>query len=187
MADAERLFRDCLGRFATGVTVVTTSHGDGVHGATVGSFVSVSLTPPLVMVSLDRRSRMCGLLLETPSFGVDILAEHQRGLALHFAGRPLPADVPLPWEPGAPPRLAGCAAHLDCVPWAAYDGGDHVLHVAEVRAFSVGDAEPLVFHKGAFRALHRAPAHQAWTGTLDGPADGVWAQGLASRYSPLGH
>ncbi|MEU9853599.1 flavin reductase family protein [Streptomyces sp. NPDC047974] len=188
MSDTRRRFRDCLGRFATGVTVVTVEHGAGVHGATVGSFTSVSLDPPLVMVSLDRRSRMCGLLTDAPSFGVNILAAHQEDLALHFAGRPRPADAPVSWDPDAAgPRLAGCAAHLDCVPWAAYDGGDHVLHVGRVRAFSTRDAEPLVFHGGAFRLLDTAPGHHAWAGTLDGPADGAWSSGTAALHIPLGH
>ncbi|MFC9730554.1 flavin reductase family protein [Streptomyces roseolus] len=188
MGDPQRRFRDCLGRFATGVTVVTVAHDAGVHGATVGSFTSVSLDPPLVMVSLDRRSRMGDLLTGAPSFGVNILAAHQEDLALHFAGRPRPADAPVPWEhDAAGPRLAGAAAHLDCVPWAAYDGGDHVLHVGRVRGFSTRDAEPLVFHGGAFRLLDTAPGHHVWAGTLDGPADGAWSSGTAALHIPLGH
>ncbi|WP_228454418.1 flavin reductase family protein [Streptomyces alkaliphilus] len=188
MGDTRRRFRDCLGRFATGVTVVTTEQGGGVHGATVGSFTSVSLDPPLVMVSLDRRSRICGLMTDASSFGVNILAAHQQDLALHFAGRPLPVHTPVSWEPDAAgPRLADCAAHLDCVPWAAYDGGDHVLHVGRVRSFTTRDAEPLIFHGGAFHLLDTAPGHHAWAGTLDGPADGAWSSTTTALHTPPGH
>ncbi|MFE0106911.1 flavin reductase family protein [Streptomyces sp. NPDC059009] len=187
MSTAARSFRDCLGRFASGVTVVTVRSGETVHGATVSSFTSVSLEPPLVMVSLDRRSRSCAAL-DGADFGINILAAGQQDLALHFAGRPAVPATPVRWEPdGRTPRLAGAAAYLDCAPWAAYDGGDHVLYVGAVRAFDAADREPLVFHRGAFRALDRSPVESAWTGSLDGPVDGAWAPGATALLSSLGH
>ena len=187
MSTAARGFRDCLGRFASGVTVVTVRAEGEVHGATVSSFTSVSLDPPLVMVSLDRRSRMCGAL-GTAGFGINILAAGQQDLALHFAGRPAQPPAPVPWEPAdGAPRLAGAAAYLDCAPWAAYDGGDHVLYVGAVRSYDSDDREPLVFHRGAFRALDRSPKESAWTGSLDGPVDGAWAPGATALLSSLGH
>ncbi|MDQ8706899.1 flavin reductase family protein [Streptomyces sp. LHD-70] len=187
MSTAARSFRDCLGRFASGVTVVTVRSGEAVHGATVSSFTSVSLEPPLVMVSLDRRSRMCAAL-DGAGFGINILAAGQQDLALHFAGRPAQPAAPVLWEPSdGAPRLAGAAAYLDCTSWAAYDGGDHVLYVGAVRSFDSDDREPLVFHGGAFRALDRSPKESAWTGSLDGPADGAWAPGVTALLTSLGH
>lgn len=170
-----RRFRDCLGQFASGVTVVTVDGADGVHGTTVSSFTSVSLDPPLVMVSLDRRGRICGRLAGAP-FGVNVLATDQRRYALHFAGRAGLPPERIGWRnsTGAP-RLAGCAAFLDCAPWAAYDGGDHVLYVGLVRHFEAADAEPLIFHRGAFHELRRGDPATAWVGSLDHPAHGVWA------------
>nr|WP_245240572.1 flavin reductase family protein [Streptomyces spiramenti] len=149
-----------MGQFASGVTVVTTRCGDGgaVHGATVSSFTSVSLRPPLVMVSLDRRSRLSALLAGGP-FGVNVLAAGQSRLALRFAGRGGPVDEDVEWQDGGPaPRLAGAVAHFTCAPWAAHDGGDHVLYIGEVLGFDAPGGEPLVFHGGAFHALRGAAA-----------------------------
>jgi flavin reductase (DIM6/NTAB) family NADH-FMN oxidoreductase RutF len=165
----DRRLRDCLGQFASGVTVVTVRHGDGVHGATVSAFASVSLSPALVVVSLNRRSRLCARLAGS-AFGVNILASHQIDLARHFAGQPVWPAPEITWAPGAgAPRLAGCTAFLACVPWASYDGGDHVLYVGEVRQLELPGGEPLVVHGGAFRELGRATDDSAWIGSLDGP------------------
>ncbi|GGP65911.1 MULTISPECIES: flavin reductase family protein [Streptomyces] len=155
MSAGERSFRDCLGQFASGVTVVTIRHGDlgTVHGATVSSFTSVSLRPPLVMVSLDRRSRLSALLAGGP-FGVNVLAADQGDLALRFAGRSDAPHEDVEWQDTGPaPRLAGSVAHFACGPWASYDGGDHLLYVGEVLSFDAPGGEPLVFHSGAFHAL----------------------------------
>uniref|UniRef100_UPI0033DBECDB flavin reductase family protein n=1 Tax=Streptomyces sp. NPDC047097 TaxID=3155260 RepID=UPI0033DBECDB len=152
MSAANRSLRNALGQFASGVTVVAAQDGKAVHGATVSSFTSVSLQPPLVMVSLDRRSRMCALLRDGSSFGVNVLAAGQRGLALRFAGMATDAEPDVAWtDQGPAPRLAGVAAHFTCTSWAAYDGGDHVLYVGEVQDHSTATGgEPLVFHRGAF-------------------------------------
>lgn len=175
MSIEQRALRDCLGQFASGVTVVTTGDADAVYGATVSSFTSVSLDPPLVLVSLDRRSRTCDRLSGSP-FGVNILGADQRDLAFLFAGR---ADAPaqdVVWDGGSPsaPRLAGAVAHFTCAPWASYDGGDHVLYVGEVTAFEAPGGRPLVFHAGELGEFRRPTptGEAAWTGSLDGPAHG---------------
>src|SRR5580698_4981016 len=85
-----RDFRNALGRFASGVTVVTAHHEDRTHGMTANAFVSVSLDPPLVLVSLDNRSNMHRLLPEVRRYGVSVLAEHQEELSNHFAGKTAP-------------------------------------------------------------------------------------------------
>ena len=81
-------FRRTLGMFATGVTIITTQSGDQVHGMTANAFMSVSLRPPLVLISVDKRAKMNNLLREGVRFGVNVLAEDQRELSDHFAGRP---------------------------------------------------------------------------------------------------
>ncbi len=122
--------RCCLGRFATGVCVVTVEADDGVHGLTVNSFTAVSLDPPLVLVSIGKRARGHALLAGRP-FGVNVLGAEQERVARHFAGDPHPDHVG--WEDGAAaPRLAGVLAFLGCNPWRAYDGGDHTLYLGEV-------------------------------------------------------
>lgn len=131
---------------------MTCRDGDRVHGITVNSFTSVSLEPPLVLVSIARSAKACELLAER-SFAVNILGAHQRELALHFAGRPQ-GGLEIPWEDGRlAPRLAGCLAYLECSPWQAYNGGDHVLYLGRVEAFSHGDGEPLVFFAGVLGPL----------------------------------
>ena len=80
-------FRRTLGMFATGVTIITTQSGDQVHGMTANAFMSVSLRPPLVLISVDKRAKMNSLLREGVRFGVNVLAEDQRELSDHFAGR----------------------------------------------------------------------------------------------------
>jgi flavin reductase (DIM6/NTAB) family NADH-FMN oxidoreductase RutF len=156
-----RVLRNCLGRFATGVTVVTYELGDERHGLTVNAFTAVSLDPPLVLVSLDRRHSRASRNLEGRSFVVNVLEVGQRDLAMHFAGRPQ-NRLSVAWgtaRNGRPPRLSGCAAHFDCRPWRSYDGGDHVLFLGEVEGMDLVDgAEPLIFYNGSFRSVGGFPA-----------------------------
>ena len=85
--DPAMAFRRTLGMFATGVTIITTQAGDQVHGMTANAFMSVSLQPPLVLISVDKRAKMNALLHEGVRFGVNVLADDQRELSDHFAGR----------------------------------------------------------------------------------------------------
>ncbi|WP_063843070.1 flavin reductase family protein [Sphaerimonospora mesophila] len=148
--------RRVFGKFATGVTVVT-YRADGVpRGATVNSFTSVSLDPPLALVSLSRRAKACENL-HGRQFAINILTVDQRNLALHFAGVPQPS-VRNPFiEADAgdePPVLQGCLAYIVCDPWAVHDAGDHKLFIGEVVGLSEvqPDAEqrPLGFFGGQF-------------------------------------
>lgn len=185
MSTRIRQLRDCLGQFATGVTVVAVQHDDAVHGATVSSFTSVSLVPSLVMVCLNRGSRICTQLAGA-TFSVNVLATHQRELALHFAGQRSKPETTINWEQSdQAPRIAGCVAHLACSPWATYDGGDHVLYVGEVQRFEFHGGEPLVFHRGAFRELHLASDETAWVGSLDCPTEGIWAPSAGKFLHPV--
>src|SRR5919199_3240305 len=147
-----RTLRNAFGRFATGVTVVTCAKDDGVpHGATVNAFTAVSLEPALCQVTVTRASRACGYLADAP-FAVNVLAADQLDVAWHFAGRP--QDPEPRWADGpTAPVLTGTAATISCRPWRTYDGGDHVIVIGEVDHLDVTDAEPLVFHAGAFREL----------------------------------
>jgi flavin reductase (DIM6/NTAB) family NADH-FMN oxidoreductase RutF len=167
-----RKLRNCLGQFASGVTVVATGSEGDVYGTTVSSFTSVSLDPPLVLVSLHRRSRACGRLAGAP-FGVNVLGADQGDLALFFAGRSETAPPDIKWEGDvSAPRLAGAIAHFSCLNWASYEGGDHVLYIGEVVGFHAAGGEPLIYHSGAFGEFHRPAGGTAWTGSLDGPAHG---------------
>lgn len=165
-----RALRNCLGRFATGVTVVTYQAGRHARGVTINAFTPVSLDPPLVLVSLNRRSKV-SQNLEGASFVINVLTTRQYEMALHFAGTP--RDVDIAWDSvadGRPPRLAGCAAYFDCRPWRVYDGGDHILVLGEVASFEMGLAEPLVFYAGRFCRVGALVNGTPWIGSLDCPS-----------------
>lgn len=171
MAVDTREFRRCLGHFATGVTVVTCEGNGAPHGATVNAFSAVSLDPPLVLVSLDRRSKICAYLDGSP-FTVNVLTEPQDEVALHFAGKPMAGEPE--WrhpDPLLAPQLAGALATISCAPWRGYDGGDHILYLGEVRRFATGTGDPLVFYLGGFR--HLGPVYEAVPWLESGDCPGV--------------
>jgi flavin reductase (DIM6/NTAB) family NADH-FMN oxidoreductase RutF len=144
-----RELRNCMGRFATGVTVVTCETEGEKHGFTANSFTSVSLDPPLVLVSVDRKIKAYELLKDN-KFTVNILREDQQDIAMHFAGRPQ-GKLPFEWEKGKNgDRLQNALAYVECEPWAAYDGGDHVLYVGKVNHFEYSEGNPLGYYCGKF-------------------------------------
>ncbi|BET45251.1 flavin reductase family protein [Kitasatospora aureofaciens] len=151
LADPRQL-RNALGNFATGVVVLTYESGGEYYGITVNSFTSVSLDPPLVLVSMQRTSRSLTYLLERP-FAVNVLGDDQLDTALHFAGKP--QSRPVAWvEDGAAPRIGGSPAYFQCTPWAGYDGGDHVLVLGRVVSHGQrDDTSPLLFYRGQWSAL----------------------------------
>lgn len=149
-------FRRALGHFATGVTVVTYAPEgvDEFRGTTVNSFTSVSLDPPLVLVSLGRQTRAAAALRPGSAYAVNVLAHGQRDLALHFAGRVEP-DTRVEWDVRAGvPHLATCGAHFRCVARDVHGAGDHVLVVGLVEEFRAYGHPPLLFYRGAFEHLH---------------------------------
>jgi len=149
-AAARTGLRSCLGRFATGVAVVTFDGPEGRHGITVNSFTSVSLDPPLVLVSVGKRARAHDLLRDRP-FTVNVLGAEQEAVARCFAGGPA---CDLHWVEGEhAPRLAGVLAHLECTPWRAYDAGDHTLFLGEVAGFDFREGGALAFLTSRFTIL----------------------------------
>jgi flavin reductase (DIM6/NTAB) family NADH-FMN oxidoreductase RutF len=152
--DPRIALRRTLGMFATGVTVVTTLEGEQVHGLTVNAFMSVSLEPPLVLVSIERRTRLCGLLGEGRSYGVSVLRESQSGLSDYFAHR---ADEGVP-EPRFDlihdtPLVEGALAHFVATISRCYWGGDHSLFLGRVEYARYGEGTPLLFHGGRYERL----------------------------------
>jgi flavin reductase (DIM6/NTAB) family NADH-FMN oxidoreductase RutF len=145
-----KALRNCFGNFATGVTVVTWKSGEQDRsGITVNSFTSVSLDPPLVLVSIDRKAKACEAMKGQP-FVVNILASHQQDIAWQFAGRPQ-IDLEMEWEDTeVGPKIKGVLAAVECEPWQSYDGGDHILFLGKVKAFTNGEGHALMFYKGKF-------------------------------------
>jgi flavin reductase (DIM6/NTAB) family NADH-FMN oxidoreductase RutF len=147
--------RQVMGRFATGVTIVTTIDGDTVHGMTANGFLSVSLRPPLVLVSLGR-CRMNEMLPKTGRYGISVLADDQDHFAAHFAAQQAsPVEPRFVWHEGLP-LLDGALAHVACRIVDAHRAGDHVLWIGEVEHLEHRDGEPLLFYTGRFGTVrHR--------------------------------
>lgn len=152
-----RAFRLALGRFATGVAVVTASTADGaVVGMTMSSFNSVSLDPPLVLFSVARSAYSLPAMRAAKGFGINILGQHQEELSDRFARALEDKWHAVEHRRGAhdAPLLAGAIAHFECEPYARHDGGDHEIFLARVLQFSTPDAgDPLIFFRGRYHAL----------------------------------
>jgi flavin reductase (DIM6/NTAB) family NADH-FMN oxidoreductase RutF len=160
--------RACLSRFATGVTVVTMVDGERPHGITVSAFTSVSLDPPLVLVSINKAAHAHELLAKQP-FAVNVLRAEQEGVARHFAGKTRP-NLAVQWEHGElVPCLRSALATVECEPWAAYDGGDHTLYLGRVAAFRHAEGSALGWFESRFMPIEppggaRAFPREDWDG-----------------------
>lgn len=155
------LFRRVCGRFATGVTVVTTSDRQGnPHGLTVNSFCSVSLEPPLVLVSIDSRNSSLGQLLEGTPFAVNILVASGEALSRRFSASLEDRFGGIAWTRGVTgaPLLPDTLGYFECVLEKAVEAGDHTIIIAAIKNLRLADLdsgqnEPLIFFDGAYRAL----------------------------------
>lgn len=148
-----RAFRDALGAFPTGVTVVTGLQPDGsAVGLTANSFTSVSMDPPLVLVCVAREAASRAALTEGPGFAVSVLAADQQALAMQFARRGADkfAGVRARREATGAPVLEGAAAWFDCTPHSVADGGDHVVLFGRVAAFGRAERPALGWRRGRF-------------------------------------
>jgi flavin reductase (DIM6/NTAB) family NADH-FMN oxidoreductase RutF len=163
IAHERRELREVLGRFATGVTVVTAG-ATVPHGMTANSFTSVSLEPPLVLVCVLREAAMHTTIVEGKAFAVSVLAADQEKEARYFADRGRPRDerefAVVDASPGrhtGAPVLAGALAWMECRLAAVYDGGDHSIFLGEVVDLGRGPgAEALLFYGGGFHRLEPA-------------------------------
>ena len=153
------LFRQCLGNWGTGVTIVATPGKDGKpYGLTVSSFTSVSLQPPLILVCLDNRISGLQAFKDSGKFGVSVLADGQNDLSTLFAKKDTerPADLYFTGTTGVP-LIKGALVTLECETQAIHEAGDHQIFVGEVRAAEVGTAKDgkaaLMYFRGKYGAL----------------------------------
>lgn len=153
-------FRNVMGRFVTGVTVVTVHDRQGPHGVTVNSFTSLSLEPPMILVCLRRTGRSAAALRRSARFGVSILGADQEQLGRFFARAERPsgpdafAQVPHRTGEGGVPLIEGAAAQLECLVRQRIGAGDHLMYVGEVVALQVdGGVNSLAFHRGRFLSV----------------------------------
>jgi flavin reductase (DIM6/NTAB) family NADH-FMN oxidoreductase RutF len=152
-----RGFRHALGRFATGVVVVTAAYEGREHGMTANAFTSVSLDPPLVLVCIGNRARMSGLLEQGMEYGISILSHTQCEISQCFAGRGQPSiPIAFSWRRGVP-FIADACAHFLCRLSDARVAGDHTLFIGAVEEFTLSQEEPLIFHRGGYSVLGPKP------------------------------
>jgi flavin reductase (DIM6/NTAB) family NADH-FMN oxidoreductase RutF len=153
-------FREALASWASGVTIVTSRHGETLHGMTVSAFNSVSLDPPLVLVCADKSSDTHAVIARSGCFAVNVLPTGQEDLSTRFAVK---KDEHrrfegVDWEAAetGAPLLREAMTGIDCRVEAAHDAGDHVIYVGRVEAVRGAGGEPLLYYRGRYRSL--APA-----------------------------
>ena len=150
--------RCAMRQWTTGVTVVTAHHEGVSHGMTVNSFTSISLDPPLVLVSLERSTRTHDLVSRACAFGVTILSQEQRGISDTFAGRHTEQSdrfaglETFTLQSGTPLITAGLS-HFDCHVVATYVAGTHTVFIGEVLALNCHPGDPLLYYDRGYREL----------------------------------
>ncbi len=158
-----KLFRRVMGRFATGVTIITAETEGGVRGMTANAFMSGSLTPPLCIVSVATKARLHQPLIDIGHFGVSILAQGQELISQHFAGQGLERPELLFEHMHGVPVLANVCAAVAARIVAHHDCGDHSLFIGEVLGLRDDERPPLVYHGGKYATVHyrkESPANQ---------------------------
>jgi flavin reductase (DIM6/NTAB) family NADH-FMN oxidoreductase RutF len=166
-------FRDACSRFATGVSVVTSSGEDGPSGMTANAIASLSLDPPLMVVCFALSARTLKAVQHSDRFGVHFLSHDQEAVAARFASKLPEAEKfeGLEWEErDGVPALAGCLAGLVCEVRELLPGGDHLIGVGEVTSLWRDEGEPLLFYRGSYWSLsEREDAPPEVDAALEGP------------------
>ncbi len=151
-----KAFRQCLGKFATGVAVVTCNDGDGHPcGITANSFSSVSLEPPLVLWNIAKVSNSLDAYLDAKYFAINILSIEQEDISTHFArsDHTLFDDIEYLTSADGVPLLTDTLASFECRTHEVHDCGDHYIIIGEVTRFAAGDQDPLLFFDGAYNRI----------------------------------
>ena len=172
-------FREALGCFATGVTVITVDYEGQVQGMTANAFASVSLDPPLVLVCVDHRARTHAHLHAKKRFGVNVLAEDQQTISEYYA-RAAQDHGHAEREAGArfdrtmhgTPVLNGALAYLECRLHTAQDAGDHTIFIAEVEEVVVREGNPLLYYRARYRTIEGSELRDVPGRTEVNPAGG---------------
>lgn len=165
----KQVFRDVVGRFASGVTVITTSAGGHQFGTTASAMSSLSLDPPMLLICLNRTSSTQAAVLESGTFAVNILSDGQEALAGQFArkGDDKFAGVSVRHGDTGAPLLDGSLATLECRTVETVTGGTHTVFLAEVLTAEARDLDPLTYFRGRFGRLERAREAEAYRSLRD--------------------
>ncbi len=147
-------FREVLASVCTPVTVVTSHHQGRPHGTTVSAFCSLSLEPPMVLVSLDARSDLLAMVSESRVFGVNVLSDGQERLAVNFARKGPDKFEGVEWELHlGVPRISGAATWIVCTLEQLYEGGDHLVAIGLVEHAEIAPADPLLYRNRTFGTM----------------------------------
>ncbi|WP_026678456.1 flavin reductase family protein [Fictibacillus gelatini] len=146
----DRTFRNAMGKFATGVTIITTIADGEAHGMTANAFMSVSLNPRLVVISIDEKAKMLDKINASGKFAVNILSDAQKDYSMHFAGQMKEAyPVEFEWIDEMP-VIKNALANIVCNVQSKQIAGDHTLFIGEVKDVIFGDGTPLTFYEGKY-------------------------------------
>ncbi|SET60014.1 NADH-FMN oxidoreductase RutF, flavin reductase (DIM6/NTAB) family [Oceanobacillus limi] len=149
----DQTFRKAMGKFATGVTVVTTQFGEEIHGMTANAFMSVSLNPKLVLISIDHKANMIDYINNTGKFAISILNEGQKDISAYFAGQNQESrEIDFNWFNDMP-TIKESLANLTCEVHDSVVAGDHTLYIGKVTDIKITDGEPLAFYEGKYRQM----------------------------------
>ncbi|MGX1675375.1 flavin reductase family protein [Streptomyces sp. NPDC055400] len=158
-SSARQTFRDAMATVASPVAVVTALDGHRPHGTTVSAFASLSLTPPMVLVSLANESQLLAITRRTGRFGLNVLGTHQAQLATAFARSGTDKFDGVPWTASEElPRLPGSAAWIAAEVDALVPAGDHTVLLAHATAAQPGEASPLTYHGCSYGTHTPLPA-----------------------------
>ena len=147
-----KAFRDALGRFLSGITIVMIEDDEGQRGMTASAFLSVSMDPPLVLVAVSKKAHLHPRI--TDRYTVSLLAADQDFVSNHFAGRPDPLpEGTITRNAAGNPVIAGALGWIDCSVHDRVDAGDHTLFIGRVEALETFDGEPLAYFRGRYRSL----------------------------------
>lgn len=148
-----RAFRNACGLFATGITVVTTELDGDVHGMTANAFMSVSLEPPLLLVSVGHKASMHQKLQQSGHYAISILRHNQEDYSSHFAGWPV-EGLEVTFERRHDyPVLPNALAYFVCTVVDAHPAGDHTLYIGQVEYLEYNEGEPVLFYGGTYRQM----------------------------------
>ena len=148
-----RTFRDAMGKFATGITIVSTEHKEEIIGMTVNAFMSISLNPKLIAISIDESASLYKQFQEAKTFGVSILKEEQKEISMIFA-KQIKKDREINFiSQDHVPVIDNSLAMLSCRVQDRITAGDHLIIIAEVTELTINEGEPILYSGGAYRNI----------------------------------
>ena len=156
MAIDRNELRRVMGHFATGVTIITTVSKSGqLFGLTANAFTSVSLDPPLLLISVDKKAESYPCFEESKVFTVNILSDSQEALSRKFAVSGGNKFEGVAYHMGANgvPIILGTVGYIECRVYATYDGGDHSIYLGEILEAEASEGKPLMFFRGGYRTI----------------------------------